>query len=765
VINIKKERLWCGPDKKFVGKHGHCGNKPYLNSDPRPFILTRNDSFEDYSSRFKELLNDLPCELLKYKDLQDSVLDIFNKISPLISKDFLGFYSRLPIKNPKYFLACLVYLDLISKNIKINKKDIYNLFELDQSNFSRFLSFISDFIKTSPNLELYSKAILRYSRASTLNGGEFFSVVFNYIEFFLKDLSLSNYYEEVELFVNNNFNWNDVHSFKAFYHSLSIKTPKLISAVICFYYLEFKLDKIIDHKDFINFLNEKNANYTLNIAKFNTLYRQLLMDYFTFDLDEYKNKVKKYLEYYIQNINNNIILFDLDDTFSDYCLQILDYSLENNFKIIWFSGAGIHYYYPKLMASSLIFYVSRTTKGLESLLTLNNNSNFIDNYEYVANISLNRLYPYIKDFIGRWKGQSYSRQDFITKLLNSLNDKYNPTTEFILELFNLSPTTITPNDFIDYLGIYNTDLAGLLDQIINKHGVFIKNKTYRKIVNYINMYLTQNSRKYALKLLQNLRKVSYKIFYHRNAVYNFEYIEERILNIHNPRIKDVFLNFFGDIQMGNFPIDLFQDPNNYRVSDLKIQGNVLEKVYLNVIENHLIRKNLNIYQHPLCQLAQHKINNYISKYRISPRHPQILNFLLNKYNKAIGIEVPVWVPILNSLNLFYIGDIDFIFISYNNGNYIVNICDYKNDENEIIRSLPQINSYGILFKKCLSTYGIPKNTKIKCIGFCGDISYEFDPFVFRSDLIETIEKINEERNMLLTIRRSNDYILDILKNI
>lgn len=764
MINIKKERLWCGPDKKFVGKHGHCGNKPYLNNDPRPFILTRNDSFEDYSSRFKELLNDLPCELRKYNALPDSVLEIFNKISPLISKDFLGFYSRLPIKNPKYFLACLVYLDLISKNIKINKKYIYNLFELDQSNFSRFLSFISDFIINSPELDLYLKAYLRHSRASTLNGGEFFSVVFNYIKLFLKDLSFSNYYEDAVLLINKVLNWSNEHDFNELYHSLSIRTPKIFSAAVCFYYLKFKLDKVIDHKDFINFLNKRNANYTLNIAKFNTLYRYLLMNYFTLDLEEYKNKVKNFLEIYIQNITNKTSLYDIDDNFFEYCLEIMDYSLKNNFKIILFSNAGIHYYNPKLMASSLIFYASRTTKGLETLMTPNKNTDFIENYAYVANVKINRLHPFIKGFIGRWRGQTYSRQDFIMKLLKSLNDKYNPTTEFLLELFNLSPASITPNEFIDNLGIYNTDLAGLLDQIINKHGVFIKSKTYRKIVNYINTYLPKNSRKSVLNMLANLKQVSYKIFYHRNAVYNFEYINERLLNIPNLKVRIALLNFFSDIQKGNFPIDLFQDPNNYRVSDLKLQGIVTEKLHSEIIKNHLIRKNLSISRHPLCQLVQHKINNYISKYHISPRHPQILNFLLNNYNKAIGIEVPIWVPISNSSNIFYIGHIDFIFISFDKNNLIVNICDYKNNELEIIRSLPQITTYGILFRKCSSTYGLPNNINIRCIGFCNDIAYEFDPFIYKLDLINTIEEINKDREFPLTIKNNDDLILNILKN-
>ena len=123
-------------------------------------------------------------------------------------------------------------------------------------------------------------------------------------------------------------------------------------------------------------------------------------------------------------------------------------------------------------------------------------------------------------------------------------------------------------------------------------------------------------------------------------------------------------------------------------------------------------------------------------------------YIITNDNNTIAIESPVWKPIENS-SLFNIGHIDIIL--FINGSLI--IADYKHDENERYRSLPQLTAYGILLKGRLEDYGVHINNNILCIGFSKDVAYSFNPEDLYPKLLQFVKITNSNRNSCLLSRK------------
>jgi len=85
----------------------------------------------------------------------------------------------------------------------------------------------------------------------------------------------------------------------------------------------------------------------------------------------------------------------------------------------------------------------------------------------------------------------------------------------------------------------------------------------------------------------------------------------------------------------------------------------------------------------------------------------ILTSILIDDDNSLAVEVPIWKPFENNINL--LGHIDLIQFK----NDIVYVIDYKLNENTFFTSLPQVGIYGLILKELLR---IPKK-KIKCISF------------------------------------------------
>lgn len=190
--------------------------------------------------------------------------------------------------------------------------------------------------------------------------------------------------------------------------------------------------------------------------------------------------------------------------------------------------------------------------------------------------------------------------------------------------------------------------------------------------------------------------------------------------------------------------------DNPRASMLKFYGSYDEHLKFEYIED-FFKNELKTYNSSffLCKHVQ-KVFEHYKKNRIGkkPDHPPILAYIITNDYNTIAIESPVWKPIENS-NLFNIGHIDIIL--FINGSLI--IADYKQDENEIYRSLPQLTAYGILLKDRLEDYGVHINNNLLCIGFSKDMAYSFNPEDLYPKLLQFVKFTNSNRNSCLLSRK------------
>ena len=125
---------------------------------------------------------------------------------------------------------------------------------------------------------------------------------------------------------------------------------------------------------------------------------------------------------------------------------------------------------------------------------------------------------------------------------------------------------------------------------------------------------------------------------------------------------------------------------------------------------------------------------------IAPHHEPILKEIMAKHHNAMVSEAPVWKKLHSK---YIIGHIDLILADKNT----LYIADLKDDETDMLKSLPQIMSYGILSRKLffkeLSDFN---NFKLKLIVFTRNEIWEFDVDSLEKGIIEFIKYANSVRN-------------------
>ena len=94
-----------------------------------------------------------------------------------------------------------------------------------------------------------------------------------------------------------------------------------------------------------------------------------------------------------------------------------------------------------------------------------------------------------------------------------------------------------------------------------------------------------------------------------------------------------------------------------------------------------------------------------------------------------------------------------------NNNYLI-VADYKPEEKEIFRSLPQICAYGILLRETLRLYGNISNLQIKCVGFSNKVAWEFSPEKIKYDIVNFIKMVNSSRKDPLFTKDNRSQLLD-----
>jgi hypothetical protein len=214
-----------------------------------------------------------------------------------------------------------------------------------------------------------------------------------------------------------------------------------------------------------------------------------------------------------------------------------------------------------------------------------------------------------------------------------------------------------------------------------------------------------------------------KTFYHQNIPYSFHYHKKRLNKLEQidhdyKKLKRYFL----DVYEGKIPNDMFNMRENPRISRFKLKG--VNRAFLRSYSKKLIRSG---------QIKKFKSNklsiyakNVYKTYRTNgihknPGHDPVLKNILINDQEAIAIETPIWK---RKNGTCLTGHIDLIQVTPD----YVKIVDYK-PEGNFLYSLPQVASYGLIFKSIFNF----KNTK--CISFNKDEAWEYNPdLLIKNDL-------------------------------
>ena len=263
--------------------------------------------------------------------------------------------------------------------------------------------------------------------------------------------------------------------------------------------------------------------------------------------------------------------------------------------------------------------------------------------------------------------------------------------------------------------------------------------------------------------LKNLRR---KLFQHQKQRYTFLYNPIRIKNIENPILRDCLHNYIENVSLKLFPYNEFEVKNNIRPSSLKFVGEHLkdengrtiyrEVIKTQFIKNHFISKltsgpnpKMKIYNYnelsdglykKLLDLVREVYDEFRNKGLGRPWHEPILKNIMIKLPNAMACENPVWERIEN--NLYCVGHIDLNLVNNNT----LFIADLKDDETDVIKSLLQVLSYGLMQKRLVFKKPSDFNAfNLKCILFTKDEVWEFDPEILKSEFIDFIKYVNSLR--------------------
>jgi len=214
-------------------------------------------------------------------------------------------------------------------------------------------------------------------------------------------------------------------------------------------------------------------------------------------------------------------------------------------------------------------------------------------------------------------------------------------------------------------------------------------------------------------------------FYHQNIRYSFHYHKKRLEKINqlNEEYKKL-KKFLLEIYNGNVPNNLFNKKTIPRVSNFKLKG--IKRAFLRSYSKQLIRSG-KVFEfnsdYKLSHYAKEVYKNFKrNEFRKNPGHDPILKNILIRDDKSIAIETPIWKKVNGN---YITGHIDLIKIESG----AIKIVDYK-PEGHFLYSLPQVASYGLLFKS------IFKYENVICISFNKDQAWEYKPEILLKDLKE-----------------------------
>ncbi len=206
---------------------------------------------------------------------------------------------------------------------------------------------------------------------------------------------------------------------------------------------------------------------------------------------------------------------------------------------------------------------------------------------------------------------------------------------------------------------------------------------------------------------------------------------ERLNN--NNKIASVLSNYLKKIHEMEYPYEAFSG-NEHRASKLKLIGSIPHKADLTKIRNYFYgRKVLKILDRFYDYMLM--LNRFYSSYqklkKTNPYHPPILNYFLENHQYSVAIEVPVWRKVKN-LDIYFTGHID--LLAFHNNTII--IMDLKQNQRQVINSIPQVMVYGLMMKERLIDLNSKLDYNITCALLTKDISMIFDPSLIFNHVLE-----------------------------
>jgi hypothetical protein len=205
-------------------------------------------------------------------------------------------------------------------------------------------------------------------------------------------------------------------------------------------------------------------------------------------------------------------------------------------------------------------------------------------------------------------------------------------------------------------------------------------------------------------------------YYHQRICYSFHFAENRFnqLSSKYENLKKLE-DYFKKVSLGQIPNNIFNSRSNPRISRFKMKG--LKSAFMRSLGKKLIKEgDINdLSDDNDLSFRAREVYTIFKKNRMqnNPGHGPILKNILIKDKNSLAIELPIWMEVNKT---FLTGHIDLIQFK----NERIYVIDYK-PEGNFIYSLPQVASYGLVFKELFSI------EDIKCISFNQDSAWEYNP--------------------------------------
>ncbi|KKM79292.1 hypothetical protein LCGC14_1351360 [marine sediment metagenome] len=308
-------------------------------------------------------------------------------------------------------------------------------------------------------------------------------------------------------------------------------------------------------------------------------------------------------------------------------------------------------------------------------------------------------------------------------------------------------------------------------EVAKKSINFIALGTYNKLENFIHNYIPLNSQNQFINRLNSLQQIRHREYVQNHIRYDFQYIPNKISSINNSILRNTLLSHFTRLFEGKLPDAFFSFNYNPRVSDLYLKGvrqkgHKQEDLSSYDIERYLFNplvKNGKIIVYNksffLCKITNNFITYYNNKFSSIPHHTPILREILSIQHESFSIETPVWLYLSNRQE-YLTGHIDLNLTSKN----IIYVSDYKSSITDMIRSLPQVSTYGLLLGNNLNNTNNSFNFKINCVTFSKDLAYSYNPNILNKEILDFVKLMNKKRNNRLMDRSGND-LEDLIKEI